>query len=182
MTITAPRGKTISGFDAPVKNNIYPFIVGNIVELNSVAAQDVYGANHPSTTDQSKYCTFVCNGTDTVYTVPDAMNDLDQTVAASLDETNAMLVICMVNGEPLKRVGSDGTPSTGEFAATDVAEITFGDTHPVGTKIEVIALDASDVVHLTGGTTTAGRSYFIECPSFIVADGGVCNLLKANSV
>lgn len=182
MTITAPRGKLIPTTGAaPLLNVVSPFTCGEIVEINSPASQTIYGCDHPSTTSKTKYALFNGDGATTVFTVPATMNALDTTNAAGQTPANQLRAVCLVNGAPLVRVGSDAAPAAGQFRCTTTTTFTLGSTYAKGTVIELIANDAADIVTLTGGATTAGRQYYVACNTFMYATG-VANLVKAASI
>lgn len=173
----APTAQTLTTA-VVVYNQKAPFTNGNPCKLWSLAAQTVYGAQHPGTNSAAKYAS-IKPGVGATITVPTALDDMAVTAIAALTDANRMQVIVVKNRETvLTRVGSDAVPAGIQFRATDANTILLGTSATANDTFEIFVLALADIITLTGGATTAGRIYDAPCYSFMTATG-LANLQAA---
>lgn len=167
MSITPAQSLDIT--TAVVKRcRISPFLVGArcFLSVPAAAASTVYRVEHPGDGDVTKYAKFTMPGGVTTRTMPAAMNDLD---TANVSDANRLRLIVLVNGSPIVRVNS--APSAGQFYASSTTVLTLGSTYAIGTKLEVIAMDAADITNT--GSLAAGTITEETCQSFYTASAPV---------
>lgn len=157
-----------------------PFTAGDHVELRSVGAAIAYGANHPGTLTTAKYVKVTNDAAQSSLaraTYTPTIPAYPTTVAASLTVANILQANVIKNGVLLVRVGSDASPSAGQFQCSDANTLTFGDALVVGDVLEVfILLTSTDITQFTGGTLVASTSYDVKCTDFIANSVAVLNV------
>jgi hypothetical protein len=153
---------------------VSPFLVGMPCKLTPAAgaASTVYRAYHPGTNDTARYARFKGDGSTVTFTAPSALTAAPTTVDASITDANRMQVIALINGSPIVRVGTDATPSAGQFKAASATTFTFGSTYAAGTVIEVFILSASGDIAATAALA-AGSQTEEACRSFYTATAPV---------
>lgn len=157
--------------DTVAQAKFSPFRIGAscFISVPAAAAATLYFADHPGTGDATRYQEFKAGAATTVLTLSDDMNVPDIALEiGDIDETNRLQVIVLVNGSPLLWVGSDDTPSAGEFMITDTSEITLGEAPDPGAKIEVFSFVAGDIDDT--GVLAAGSLTAHTCHSFYTSD------------
>ena len=164
--------KLLTADAAPVYNKTNPFLPTDPIKVLSPGAATIYGKNHPGV-NSTDYASFIADGATTVYDEDDNANLANMhDDAVSLTAANYLQTVVLVNGVPITRVVSGGSPSAGEWDAdTDAAELTLtlGTTYGAGTKIEVIMSASTGTDSVLEHTCVAGEIAQIDSYDFMRA-------------
>lgn len=131
----------------------------------SPGAATLYGVNHPGRLNTARVFRFKGDGSTTAFTLPTAATGVTYptTADASITAANRLQTIALqlpndvgmeINATNLLRVGSDATPSAGQFKINGTA-VTVGTAIPAGQWLEVIVPDTANIVQINGGAFTA---------------------------
>lgn len=169
------------------------FGTGQPIVASPTGASTLIGVNHPGTQAATRVFRFTLDGTTTAFTLPTAATGVTYptTNAASLTVGNQLETIALTfapqfqaNATVLRRVGSDASPSAGQFRINGTT-VTLGAAGTAGQTLEVIVPDPTTIVSLFGGTAgspTAGATgefQTVACRDFLVAGVARVSVLKA---
>lgn len=154
------------------------------------------GVNHPGTQNSARVLRFRLDGTTTAFTLPTAATGVTYptTNAASLTAANYLETIALtfapqyqVNATVLRRVGSDASPSAGQFKINGTT-VTLGAAGTAGQIVEILVPDPATIRSIFGGTVaspTAGSSgvpLAVTTNDFMTAGVAAVNLIKALTI
>ena len=134
---------------APVQNKTNPFLAGGPVTLRMPAAGGTfYGANEDNSAE--KVAVIRGDGTTVLWDENDfpILDTAHDDAGGAIAAVDYLRVVATVNGQPIERVSSGGSPAAGQFIINDNAgtiEFETGTTYGVGTDIKVYVFEASDV-------------------------------------
>lgn len=146
----------------------YAFAGGPLIAIPS-GASTLLGVNHPGTQTAARVFRFTLDGSTTAFTLPTAATGVTYptTNAASLTVGNYLETVALTfapqyqgNATVLRRVGSDATPTSGQFKINGTT-VTLGAAGTAGQILEVLVPDPTTIVSMFGGTVgspTAGAT------------------------
>ena len=158
-------------------------------------ASTLLGVNHPGTQSASRVFRFTLDGTTTAFTLPTAATGVTYptTNAASLTVGNYLETVALTfaptyqaNATVLRRVGSDATPTAGQFKINGTT-VTLGAAGTAGQIVEILVPDPATIVSLFGGTAgsptaaSSGIMSTVVVTDFLTAGVAAVNLLHGSA-
>ena len=164
-------------------------LAGDQAIAHPIGASTLIGVNHPGTQTASRVFRFTLDGSTVAFTLPTAATGVTYptTNAASLTVGNFLESLAITyaptyqaNATVLRRVGSDASPSAGQFKINGTT-VTLGGAGTAGQIVEIIVPDPATITSIFGGTPgspTAATTQ--EMRTAVVTDFMTAGVAKIN--